>query len=143
MSDKARVGDRCPCGIYDENCEHCQCRDVEIDRLRERIEELEEINAKHVLNRIEEEGKRYEIEDGYIITRKQINAAWRYAMSVGEEYSRDRGVALEALKRIGIVRCGGCNGSGSAVHDDPECGIHEFECPTCNGHKWVKESDDV
>ena len=76
-----------------------------------------------------------------IITDDQIDAAWNglqfiYSLEVREEVERF------ILKPLGIVRCGGCNGSGSAVHDDPECGIHEFECPTCNGHGWVKEADD-
>ena len=72
---------------------------------------------------------------GHIITDAQIDGAWRWALFHSEQYVRE--AIIEALRRIGIVRCEECGGSG--VVADPTDDRVANKCPTCNGHGWVKK----
>jgi len=43
------------------------------------------------------------IENHIFLLPAQVDKAWEYTMEVGPEYSRDRGVCLEVLKRLGVT----------------------------------------
>jgi hypothetical protein len=66
----------------------------------------------------------------YIVTDKQIDAAWRHAAEV---YYVWQGEVYAAMEKLGIVRCEGCDGSGDEL---PPPGGGK-RCRNCNGKGWT------
>jgi hypothetical protein len=92
----------------------------QLDEANERIEELESPYSV-VLDRSVPPAPSLTIfgdaqRDTHIITHEQIKEAWKYANGVKESL-QTRPDAIEALAKLGIVRCGRC-GSGPAIAVD-------------------------
>jgi hypothetical protein len=77
----------------------------------------------------------------YIVTDKQIDAAWRHAAEV---YYVWQGEVYATMEKLGIVQCEECEGRGdrepSEIYTqggdpmDPT----PIKCPDCDGHGWDK-----
>jgi hypothetical protein len=105
---------------------------LEVERLRKRIEELE-AECDETTRQID-----YLASNERVITHDQIDAAWIYVE--GCENPGERDWMLLAFDKLGIERCGKCDGEGSAF-----CSTEEFyaggeetkTCPDCDGRGWV------
>ena len=109
------------------------CFYKDLEALRKRVEELEEYIRQHV-------GVTWPA--GYRrITDDQIDAAWRFVQVNLEIGSREWHVAMGVFKRINIVRCEGCKGTGWTPTD--VCADDKCQCPNCNGHGWVVKDEKL
>jgi len=99
----------------------------EIERLRKRIEELEQILwVKYDANQKPIKGR-------YIITEADIDKAWRCFEAI-RGHACCRATLKAALYELGIVACSECEGVGVGVSE---------HCTNCSGHGWVwKEASD-
>ena len=99
----------------------------EIERLRERIEELEGASVKEVLEFGVEQMSRGH-DKYYIFDNEMINAAW--IATRGSESGRG------ILRIFHIHECEGCV-KGRVWISDGQDGDVEFDHAACNGHGWV------
>ena len=120
-----------------------------IERLRERIEELEVALPEWIYNK--ETGQIFVTTRGevdkkttHIITDSQIDAAWAHTSDGSSMLSARAHTVLETL---GIVRCDWqtaefeCRGTeGTATRLPPEEYRQIPVCLECNGHGWIKTS---
>ena len=137
MSDIQRILDHLRCA---RSSDECQCLDYlaadEIERLlgiiaardewackaHERIEELEEQAENDFVVMDKMSGEWYQ---AHRITDAQIDAAWHGPNNL---------ITREALKELGIERCGVCGGEKQSM----EWGEGALQCSTCHGKGWIK-----
>ena len=68
------------------------------------------------------------------ITKADIDAVVEFANSIGRG-SPEWKCAWSTLKRLGIVTCEECGGSGK-VYKQGIVGGYRAQCPSCHGHRW-------
>ena len=84
------------------------------------------------------------------ISAEQIDSAWKMVRGwryEGGTTGEDLRLWMFIFKRLGIVECEECGGSGERdrsmyqPNGDPTDPTPD-ECPACHGHGWVMEADD-
>jgi hypothetical protein len=129
MSDLVeRLVDYCVCDDgYPKQCAPCAAAE-EIERLRERIEELES-EVKALTGTVE----------GYeFISHDKIDAMWELANDPSLTYL-DRCYHRKILAQAGIVECEVCGGIGRVPTPTTyaiETGAWDESCPACHGRGW-------
>ena len=100
-----------------------------------RIEELEQ-TLENMLHGRREFINHFK-EKPVLITHEQIDAAWKMVRGwryEGGTTGEDLRLWMFIFKRLGIVECEECGGSGEVKSETAPCHIG---CPACNGHGWV------
>lgn len=137
MSDVSNVELDDPQEVRDAIC----WRDNEIERLRERIEELENMGMVAGAAAPARDPRTIGGAGGsipphsHIITDAQIDAAWEERHDGVVE-----GIMFIPASEIGITACNRCHGWG-VVPINEESPRATSKCPVCSGHGWTLRAD--
>jgi hypothetical protein len=143
------MSDTCKHGLLTRSCEICE-RDAEIAVLSAEVERLKAGVRFWNETAIEYKRQLYEtIRRGpesaglHIITDEQIDAAWKMVRGWqhgGGTTTEDFRLWMMIFKRMSIVECSRCGGSGRLKRRATESALYPPQtCPRCQGHGWIRD----